>query len=70
MRPVLVIKASTDSPAGLEQLRVQVNQKASGLLEAHSDRVLVVYGKQAASLYYEGAQTAVRAVAGGVKLWP
>jgi hypothetical protein len=58
---VLVIKAKAGSPADLAKLRVPVNQKASGLLEEHSDRVLVVYGKQAASLYYEGAQGSARA---------
>ena len=60
MKPVLVIKARAGSPADLAKLQVQANQKASGLLEARSDRVLVVYDKQAASIYSEGAPAPVR----------
>ncbi|MHB8875507.1 MAG: hypothetical protein ACYC8T_17625 [Myxococcaceae bacterium] len=55
MRPVLVIKAKAGSPSQLEELRALANETASGLLEDQSDRVLVVYENQAASIYYEGA---------------
>ena len=58
--PVVVLKAKAGSPADLEKLRVQANLKASGLLEESSDRVLVVYDKQAASIYSEGALAPVR----------
>ncbi len=48
--PVLVLKAKAGSPAHLEKLIAEANAKAT-----ESDRVLVVYDKLAASIYYEGA---------------
>ncbi len=51
--PVLTIKAKSAAPAQRDRLLVAANEMASDLLEAKSDRVLVVYDKQAASIYYE-----------------
>ena len=53
---VLTIKAKAKKHAASGSLVAQANSMATDLLEEKSDRVLVVYGKQAASIYYEGAE--------------
>ena len=52
--PVVKVRASK-SPAKGNSLVRQVTETTSDLL-AQSDRVLVVYGKETASIYYEGAE--------------
>lgn len=52
--PVVTVRASSKQRSGqLDTLVRKATAKASGLLE-QSDRVLVVYGKASASIYYEG----------------
>jgi hypothetical protein len=52
--PVVRVRASKH-PAKGESLIRKVTERTSDLL-AQSDRVLVVYGKETASIYYEGAE--------------
>jgi phenylpyruvate tautomerase PptA (4-oxalocrotonate tautomerase family) len=52
--PVVRVRASKH-PAKGESLVRKVTERTSDLL-AQSDRVLVVYGKETASIYYEGAE--------------
>jgi hypothetical protein len=56
---VLVIKAKTGAPSRLEKL-IERAKKATALVEAECDRVLVVYENQEASIYYEGPLAPVR----------
>lgn len=53
--PFVTIRGKAGRTASDEKLEliVAANAKATHLLEETSDRVLVVYGKQAASIYYE-----------------
>ena len=51
--PVVTVRAGRKSPTKLDALVRKVTETASGLLESN-DRVLVVYGKETASIYYEG----------------
>ncbi len=57
--PVVTVRAGRKSTAKLDALVRKVTETASGLLECN-DRVLVVYGKETASIYYEaeGAEAA------------
>lgn len=60
--PVLRIKAPRRSRA---ELMARAKEKADALLHAEdgacdSDRVLVVYGAEAAAIYYEGTQPSTR----------
>lgn len=57
--PVMTIKAR-GGPSGLSRLVALANEKAAGLLDSAGDRVLVVYGKQAANIYYEGTSPKVK----------
>jgi hypothetical protein len=52
--PVVTVRASK-RPAKDGSLNRKVNETASDLL-AQSDRVLIVYGKETASIYYEGSE--------------
>jgi phenylpyruvate tautomerase PptA (4-oxalocrotonate tautomerase family) len=52
--PVVKVRASKH-PAKGESLVRKVTERTSDLL-AQSDRVLVVYGKETASIYYEGSE--------------
>lgn len=52
--PVVKVRASK-SPAKDSSLVRKVTETTSDLL-AQSDRVLVVYGKETASIYYEGSE--------------
>jgi phenylpyruvate tautomerase PptA (4-oxalocrotonate tautomerase family) len=53
--PVVKVRASKRLAQGDALVR-KVTETTGDLL-AHSDRVLVVYGKETASIYYEGEQT-------------
>lgn len=50
--PVVTVRAGRKCPAKLDTLVRKVTEAASGLLECN-DRVLVVYGKETANIYYE-----------------
>lgn len=50
--PVVTVRAGRKCPTKLDTLVRKVTETASGLLECN-DRVLVVYGKETASIYYE-----------------
>lgn len=50
--PVVTVRAGRKCTAKLDTLVRKVTETASGLLECN-DRVLVVYGKETASIYYE-----------------
>jgi phenylpyruvate tautomerase PptA (4-oxalocrotonate tautomerase family) len=52
--PVVKVRASK-SPAKDKSLVRKVTETTGDLL-AQSDRVLVVYGKETASIYYEGSE--------------
>ncbi|WP_225409743.1 hypothetical protein [Stigmatella hybrida] len=52
--PVVTVRTSK-RPAKFDSLARKVTETASDLL-TQSDRVLVVYGKETASIYYEGAE--------------
>jgi phenylpyruvate tautomerase PptA (4-oxalocrotonate tautomerase family) len=52
--PVVTVRASKRPTKG-DSLNRKVTEATCDLL-AQSDRVLVVYGKETASLYYEGAE--------------
>lgn len=57
--PVVTVRAGRKCPTKkLDALVRKVTETASGLLESN-DRVLVVYGKETASIYYEGEDTEV-----------
>ena len=51
--PVVRVRAGRKGPSRFETLARKVTEATSDLL-VESDRVLVVYGKQTASIYYEG----------------
>ena len=52
--PVVKVRASSGKrPCQFDTLVRKVAETTSGLL-CQSDRVLVVYGKETASIYYEG----------------
>jgi phenylpyruvate tautomerase PptA (4-oxalocrotonate tautomerase family) len=51
--PVVRVRASRKGSGRFETLARKVTETTSDLL-IESDRVLVVYGKQTASIYYEG----------------
>jgi hypothetical protein len=51
--PVVRVRASRKGSSRFETLARKVTETTSDLL-IESDRVLVVYGKQTASIYYEG----------------
>ncbi|MBZ4423053.1 hypothetical protein [Myxococcus sp. RHSTA-1-4] len=52
--PVVTVRAGNKQRSGeFDALVRKATEKASDLLE-QSDRVLVVYGKSSASIYYEG----------------
>ncbi|HET9451247.1 MAG TPA: hypothetical protein VFO83_10215 [Aggregicoccus sp.] len=51
--PVVRVRASRKGSGRFETLARKVTETTSDLL-VQSDRVLVVYGKQTASIYYEG----------------
>jgi phenylpyruvate tautomerase PptA (4-oxalocrotonate tautomerase family) len=51
--PVVRVRASRKGSGRFETLARKVTETTSDLL-VESDRVLVVYGKQTASIYYEG----------------
>ncbi|WP_224242752.1 hypothetical protein [Hyalangium gracile] len=52
--PVVKVRAPKSQTKG-DSLGRKVTEKTSDLL-AQSDRVLVVYGKETASIYYEGSE--------------
>lgn len=52
--PVVTIKASRKSKGRSADLMARVKAQADTLLADAEDRVLVVYGEEAASIYYEG----------------
>lgn len=52
--PMVRIKAGG---SGKAELSKKVGEHARALLAASEDRVLVVYGERAASIYYEGERT-------------
>lgn len=52
--PVVTVRASK-SPAKFDSLVRKVTETTSDLL-IQSDRVLVVYGKETARIYYEGSE--------------
>ncbi|SES71984.1 hypothetical protein [Stigmatella erecta] len=52
--PVVTVRTSK-RPAKFDSLARKVTEAASDLL-TQSDRVLVVYGKETASIYYEGSE--------------
>lgn len=52
--PSMTIKARSGGPATWSELVAVANKKALSLVERARERVLVVYGKGAASIYYEG----------------
>lgn len=54
--PVMTIRAKPSGPSRPEDLVALANAKASDLLDRKGERVLVVYGKQQASIYYEGVR--------------
>ena len=54
--PVVRVRASRKDSGRFETLARKVTQTTSDLL-LESNRVLVVYGKQTASIYYEGEPT-------------
>lgn len=56
--PVVTVRAGRNCPTKLDTLVRKVTETASGLLESN-DRVLVVYGKETANIYYEGEGTEV-----------
>ncbi len=59
--PVMTIKSKARRPSQIQKLFLQANEKASDLLEETSDRVLVVYDKLAACIYYESDEPVVKA---------
>ena len=55
--PVVTVRAGRRTAAHFENLVRKVTEKASDLLR-ESDRVLVVYEKETACIYYEGGGVA------------
>jgi phenylpyruvate tautomerase PptA (4-oxalocrotonate tautomerase family) len=55
--PVVTVRAGRKCTAKLDTLVRKVTEAASGLLESN-DRVLVVYGKETASIYYDAEAVA------------